>query len=80
VPAAALAKQPSANAVMKGTQAVPRNGGPMPLAAAVAPQGAPQAQARGSSLVTLQAPDGTQQQVPAQFAAHFESRGARRIG
>ena len=32
-----------------------------------------------AAMVTLQAPDGSVQQLPAQFAAHYEALGARRV-
>ena len=66
--------------------------GPMPISQAVSsPLAAPQAPrpvgssatpaAMGgqSSYVMLQAPDGTQQRVPEQFASAFEAKGARRV-
>lgn len=62
--------------------AMPR---PMPLASMAAPRAVgagmtPAAAATGqSSYITLQAPDGTQQQVPEAMAAAFEARGARRV-
>lgn len=63
-----------------GAAMMPSNG-PAPTAANVAPQFmAPfqqNAQNNGSNLVMLQAPDGSQRQVPGTLVPHFLSRGAK---
>lgn len=46
-----------------------------------APQGPPQGQQPGmGAMVKLQGPDGSVRDVPAQLAAQFIARGARRVG
>lgn len=54
--------------------------GQMPMSAAVPRPGGMGAPAMTGNFVTLQAPDGSTQRVPQQFASAFEARGARRIG
>jgi hypothetical protein len=54
-------------------QAVPRPGGPIPRA------GAPAAPATESSYVTLRAPNGQTQPVPAEHVNYYLARGATRV-
>lgn len=55
-------------------------GGPAPAQSGALSFAQPQPQAPAAQMVLIQAPTGQQKRVPASELAHWESRGARRVG